>query len=167
MKRALLCLLWAAPAWTAPPPLDPADPAWSQAPAIAATLYPQSTVPGGPGGAPLTLEARRLEGDGLWAVRLTWPDAVEDRLDARATHRFADAMAVQFAPPDGPLPYVGMGEPGRAVRLWYWRAGGPVDRLSAQGFGSLAREAGPAPEARATRTATGWTLVLRGAAEPA
>jgi len=167
MKRAFLFLLGAAPVWAAQPPLDPADPAWGQAPALAVTLYPQSTVPGGPTGGPLPLEARRLAGDGLWAVRLAWPDATEDRMDARATHRFADAVAVQFAPPGLPLPYVGMGEPERAVRLWFWRAGGPVERLSARGFGSLAREAGPAPEARAQRTATGWTVVLRGAAEPA
>lgn len=164
----------AAPEWSiqigegqVPPPLDPFDAAWAGVPASEVRLYPQVTIPGGPGGAPISLEVRLLRGGGRLAMRLAWPDATEDRMDSRATHRFADAVAVQFAPPDAPLPYVGMGEPGRAVGLWFWRAGGPVEYLSAQGFGSLARQAGPVPEARAQRTATGWAVVLRGESEPA
>lgn len=44
---------------------------------------------------------------------MAWPDATEDRVDAKAAHHFADAVAVQFAPKGATLPYVGMGEPGR------------------------------------------------------
>lgn len=182
MKRALVCflLLFASPAWPGhgvdhetdslmpwldgggPPPLDPGDAAWIRAPATAVTLYPQATAPGGPGGGTVKLDARLMAGGGRLAIRLAWTDATEDRVDAKASHHFADAVAVQFAPKGATLPYVGMGEPGRPARLWFWRAGGPAERLMAQGFGSLAKEVGAAPEAHAIRTATGWAVVLRG-----
>jgi DMSO reductase family type II enzyme heme b subunit len=182
-----------APRAEALPPLDPADPAWNQAPAMRVTLYPQATTSGGPGGAPIPLEARLLRDGGRLAVRLAWPDATEDRVETQATHRFADAVAVQFASQGETLPYVGMGEPGRPVGLWFWRAGGEAttptlpavaaprggapaalgrpgggeaQRLAAQGFGHLEKIAGAAPEARAARTASGWTVVLRGEPRP-
>ncbi|MDO9224863.1 MAG: c-type cytochrome [Pseudomonadota bacterium] len=176
-----LLLLFAAPAWAAsewtipvgesagPPPLDPLDAAWTGAPAAAVPLYPQATAPGGlsrayPKGhkSPLLQEARVLRGGGKLALRLAWPDATADLADPRATDRFADAAAVQFAPVDATLPYVGMGEPGRPVRVWLWRAGRPAESLTAQGFGSLARQPNEAVEAQARRTATGWAVVLRG-----
>ncbi len=158
-------IAWAPPAGqtVGPPPLDPADPAWVQAPATRVALYPQTTAPGGPGGNILEMEARVLQGDGRLALRLAWPDATADLADPRATDHFADAAAVQFAPAGATLPYVGMGEPGQPVRVWLWRAGRPAEGLSAQGFGSLAK-ADPAPEAQARRTATGWAVVLRGEA---
>jgi DMSO reductase family type II enzyme heme b subunit len=127
-------------------------------------LYPQATAPGGPGGAVLPLEARVLRGAGRLAVRLAWTDTSENSADIHATHRFADAVAVQFAPAGKTLPYVGMGEPGRPVQIWFWRAGQPAQRLAGQGFGSLGRSAGAAPEARARRTTGGWEVVLRGEA---
>lgn len=144
------------------PPLDPADPAWAQAPAAHVLLYPQATAPDGPGGAPLPLEARVLRGGGQLAVRLAWADATENLANPRATDRFADAVAVEFAPPGKTLPYVGMGEPKKPVTLWLWRAGGNAERLAARGFGSLARQVGPLPDARARRSAEGWEIVLRG-----
>lgn len=180
MSRALvwLLLLLVAPSWSAAdggrtirvaehagvPPLDPADLAWTRAPATRVALYPQATAPGGPGGAVLPLEARALRGAGRLAVRLAWTDAHENAADSLATHRFADAVAVQFAPAGKTLPYVGMGEPGQPVQIWFWRAGQPAQRLASQGFGSLARSPGAAPEARARRTAGGWEVVLRGEA---
>lgn len=174
---ALLLMLFS-PAWAAPemarvlptgitagpPPLDPADPAWARAPAARVALYPQATAPGGPGGGALNLEARALMGGDRLALWLAWPDATADLADPAATHRFADALAVQFAAAGAALPYVGMGEPERPVQVWLWRAGRPVERLSARGFGSLATQAGGAPEAIARRTATGWEVVLRGEA---
>ena len=180
MSRVLvwLLLLFIAPSWSAAeggrtirvaehagvPPLDPADLAWTRAPATRVALYPQATAPGGPGGAVLPVEARALHGAGRLAVRLAWPDAHENSADTLATHRFADAVAVQFAPAGKTLPYVGMGEPGQPVQIWFWRAGQPAQRLAGQGFGSLARSPGAAPEARARRTAGGWEVVLRGEA---
>jgi DMSO reductase family type II enzyme heme b subunit len=181
MSRALvwLLLMFIAPSWSAAeggrtirvaehagmPPLDPADLAWTRAPATSVALYPQATAPGGPGGAVLPLEARALRGGGRLAVRLAWTDAHENSADTHATHRFADAVAVQFAPTGKTLPYVGMGEPGQPVQIWFWRAGQPAQRLAGQGFGSLGRSTGAAPEARARRTAGGWEVVLRGEAD--
>lgn len=176
MTRLLfgLLLLFAMPAWAASertiqasairgvPPLDPADPAWAQAPAASVPLYPQATAPDGPGGPAKPVEVRVLRGGGQLAVRLAWADASENLADARATDRFADAVAVQFAPAGKTLPYVGMGEPKKPVRLWLWRAGGKAERLAAQGFGTLARQSGAPPEAHARRTASGWAVVLRG-----
>ncbi len=184
---ALLSPAWAAPALerllpvgsvAAPPPLDPLAAAWTEVPAVTVPLHPQATTAGGPDGfsraypeghkSPLLLEARVLRGGGKLALRLAWPDATTDLADPRATDRFADAAAVQFAPAameaKAALPYVGMGEPGRPVRVWLWRAGRPAELLSARGFGSLAKEANPAPEAQARRTTTGWAVVLRGEA---
>ena len=177
MRAALfgLLLCCALPAWPAPPPeriirlaetpgeppLDPAAAAWERAPAATLRLYPQATIAGGPGGEPLTLEARVLRGGTRLALRLAWADAGENTYDAHATDRFADAVAVQFAPPGKTLPYVGMGEPGRAVSLWLWRAGRPPESLTAHGFGSLERGAAPI-EAHARRSAGGWEVVLRG-----
>ncbi len=148
------------------PPIDPLDPIWDAVPATPIQLYPQATAPDGPGGAVLALEARLRWGDGQLALRLTWPDPTEDLVDPHATHRFADAAAVQFAPGGETLPYVGMGEPGRPVAIWRWHAGGTAEGLSAQGFGSLMKHPGPQPESRALRIGTGWVLVLRGAVGP-
>lgn len=181
MKRIaalLLCMLVLPAAWAAPemervlptgqtagtPPLDPADPAWARAPVARVALYPQSTARGGPGGGVLEMEARVLQGNGRLALRLAWPDATADAADAVATHSFADAVAVQFAALGSALPYVGMGEPERPVRIWFWRAGRPAELLSARGFGSLAKQDGAAPEAQSRHTGTGWEVVLRGEA---
>jgi DMSO reductase family type II enzyme heme b subunit len=172
---ALLSPAWAAPALDrllpvgrveAPPPLDPLDAVWASAPVASVPLYPQATTPGGPGGSVLTLQARVLRGGGKLALRLAWPDTTADLAKPKATDRFADAAAVQFAPAAtearAVLPYVGMGESGRAVRVWFWRAGRPAEGLTAQGFGSLSPQPNESIEAQARRTATGWVVVLRG-----
>jgi cytochrome c553 len=71
---------------------------------------------------------------------------------------------VQFASPGDGLPYIGMGEPGRPVSLWLWRAGRAPELLQATGFGTLMPAAGAAPEAKAVRVVDGWVVVLRGQA---
>lgn len=180
MKRiaALLLFMFFSPVWAAPdmervlpggladgtPPLDPADPAWARAPTTRVALYPQSTAPGGLAGAALNLNARLLAGGGRLALRLAWPDATADVADAVATDRFADAVAIQFAAAGETLPYVGMGEPGRPVQVWFWRAGRGVERLVAQGFGNLAKQSGGSLEVEARRTADGWEVVFRASA---
>lgn len=187
MTRALAALAWplaAAAAFAAPPelaalrdagrvievgevrgapPLAPGDRAWAQAPATRLSLYPQSSVPpGARRGETPALELRALAGRGVLALRLAFADRTEDRISTAHTDRFADAAAVQFAQrATGALPYVGMGEPGSPVIIWYWRAGGATERLVAQGFGSLARAPGAAPQARAEHRDGRWTLVLR------
>lgn len=147
------------------PPLDPADPAWNATPAARLLAYPQIAVPPGfKDGAPIAVEVRALVGAGALAVRLTWPDPSEDRWQIDRTNAFADAAAVQFAPPSDGLPYIGMGEPRRPVRLWLWRAGRAPELLQATGFGTLVAAAGEAPEINAIRSAGAWIVVLRGLA---
>lgn len=177
MSRLLaVLLLFVSTAWAAPgiersipaldiralPPLDPADPAWARIAPTSVRLYPQTTVACGPDGVVQNIEASVLKGGGQIAVRFSWPDATQNSADAKSTHLFADAVAVQFAPAGETLPYVGMGEPERPVQLWLWRAGRAAERLSARGFGSLAQAPGAAPEVRARRTAAGWLVVMRG-----
>ncbi|MDP2030159.1 MAG: ethylbenzene dehydrogenase-related protein [Thiobacillus sp.] len=153
----------------AAPPLSPDDPAWARAPAARLTLTPQRSIAPGMGNvAALPVEVKVLTGAGQLALRLAWRDASEDRVDRKATHRFADAAAVQF-PADAAagLPYIGMGEPRRPVNLWFWRAGGTSERLAANGFGTLApapdtSSKTQAPETQAQRGKDGWQLVLRG-----
>ncbi len=147
-----------------PPPLAPDDPAWDRAPEARLVLYPQQGIaPGFDTASMLPVGAKILVGAGQLAVWLTWRDAGEDRVDRRATHRFADAAAVQFpVDPVAGLPYVGMGEPHQPVTLWFWRAGGKAERLAARGFGTLETAPGPLPEVQARRTQAGWRLVLRG-----
>lgn len=150
------------------PPLAPDDRAWARAPVARLTLYPQSAVaPGADRGETLGVELRALASNGVLAVRLEFGDRSEDRVSAAHTDRFADAAAIQLAPRAGSaLPYVGMGEPGNPVTIWYWRAGGAVERLVAQGFGSLERAPGAAPEARADYRAGRWSVVLRSRLSP-
>jgi DMSO reductase family type II enzyme heme b subunit len=146
------------------PPLAPDDRAWERAPAAQLMVYPQSAVaPGADRNEALAVELRALAGNGLLAVRLAYADRTEDRLSTTQADRFADAAAIQLASRAGnALPYVGMGEPGSPVTIWYWRAGGAPERLVAQGFGSLERAPGAAPEARAEYRDGRWSVVLRG-----
>jgi DMSO reductase family type II enzyme heme b subunit len=153
----------------AAPPLSPDDSAWAHAPEARLALAPQRNIAPGMGNASaLPVEVKVLAGAGQLALRLAWPDASEDWVDARATHRFADAAAVQF-PVDvaAGLPYIGMGEPRHPVNLWFWRAGGNPERLAANGFGTLApapdtSSKTQAPETQVLRGKDGWQLVLRG-----
>ncbi|MEW6647045.1 MAG: ethylbenzene dehydrogenase-related protein [Pseudomonadota bacterium] len=148
--------------WRLPAGSD--DAAWAQVPPQRVILHPQNAIaPGLDGGDAITAELRAVsDGEGL-ALRLAWPDAGEDRYSTTHTDRFADAVAVQFAI-DGapPLPYVGMGEPQRPVRLWFWRAGRGAENLAAHGFGTLAANGDTPPAVEARRTADGWVVTLRG-----
>lgn len=145
------------------PPLSPGDPAWGATPSVLLKLYPQrSTAPGFEDAAPVTLRVQALAGRGHLALRLAWADKSEDRPDPKHTDRFADAAAVQFpARPGRLLPYIGMGEPGNPATLWFWRAGGGPELLTAKGFGTLAPLAGEAPETDAVYSGSEWVVVLR------
>lgn len=141
---------------------------WETIPATGLILYPQRSVePGLDEATTGPIEARLqawIDGERL-LLRVEWPDASEDRYRRDATARFADALAVQFDPADKPrLPYIGMGEPQRPVKLWFWRADQEAEALEARGFGRL--EPDPGAEAPtvidARRHASGWTVILAG-----
>lgn len=102
--------------------LDPADPAWNDAPEFAGALLLQDLVD------PRLMEAstpevrvRAMTDGRTLAFRLAWADATLDDLPGNA--RFSDACAVQLAPGgDADLPAPQMGEPGRGVEIAFWRA---------------------------------------------
>lgn len=147
------------------PPLAVDDPRWDAAAAARLSLHPQIAIT--PGSEPVparTAELRAISDGQSIALRVQWQDPSPDHSDGGRTDHFADAVSVQFAHPegDGVLPYIGMGEPGRPVTVWYWQAGRGAEHLMAHGFGSLEKTAGTAPEHDARHDGEGWTVVLRG-----
>ncbi len=108
---------------TSPLPFDdPASDVWQQAAEHPAKLLKQEiaeptlTEPG------VELVRVRALHDGEWVVfRLEWNDATEDWIPR--TGRSCDAAAIQFPfAPAGDLPDAAMGEKGKSVRIWYWKA---------------------------------------------
>lgn len=147
-------------------PARPGDTGWEAIAPVRLTLYPQSVIePGLRQAGPIEISARVVQSGDRLAVHLDWMDVTKDAYRDDDTASFADAAAVQFASLGQParLPYVGMGEPGRPVGLWYWRAG--IDHaqvLEAEGFGSLRPATAPVPTAFAARRQGGWSVVLSG-----
>jgi DMSO reductase family type II enzyme heme b subunit len=148
-----------------PLPSGPTDAAWSGIVPQRLRLYPQrSLAPGLTQATPFEAELRAVtDGDRL-ALRIQWADGDDDRYSTRHTDRFGDAVGVQFASvQDGAaLPYVGMGEPGHPVALWFWRAGRGAEALTAQGFGTLAAAHESPPAVAAVRTQDGWAVQIAG-----
>lgn len=68
------------------------------------------------------------------AVRLRWNDRTKDE-EALGQDSFSDGAALQFArfAADGtPPPLFAMGEPGKSVSLWHWKAAWELDRSQAR-----------------------------------
>lgn len=146
-----------------PLPLDPNDSGWDGAASTALTLYPQVSVTPGAAIAPRksSLIVRALYTNTDVALRLEWPD--DSPSLERGIGRFADAVAAQWPVKHGPniaLPYIGMGEPGAPVEIDFWRAGGKVESLVAEGFGSLGPRDAPNAEARAEWKDGAWRVVI-------
>jgi DMSO reductase family type II enzyme heme b subunit len=114
---------------------DPMSPLWNRAAEHSAALLVQNltepalTEPGVP-----LVKVRALH-NGEWvAFRLEWSDATQDLL-ARAGAG-SDAVAIQFPlAGDGDVPASSMGEAGRGVRIWYWKAAWQDDAQRAQAGG--------------------------------
>jgi mono/diheme cytochrome c family protein len=68
------------------------------------------------------------------AVLLMWQDATEDKLAIRHQD-FRDAAAIELAPPGREPPFFAMGERGRFVNIWMWKA--EREALLAAGFQDL------------------------------
>jgi hypothetical protein len=103
------------------PRLDPASPAWANAPEIEVPLTAQAAVlpilgtPSVP-----SMRVKSLH-DGQWITfRLEWSDDTKD-MQATAQDDFRDAAAIQL-PLDHSLPGVCMGVRGQTVNLWHWKA---------------------------------------------
>ncbi len=107
----------------APLPIeDPASKLWEQAPDHPAMLLkqditePMLTDPGVE-----RAQVRALH-NGEWVVfRLEWSDPTEDLIPRSGSG--SDAAALQFpVAADGDVPDAAMGERGKGVRIWYWKA---------------------------------------------
>ena len=87
-----------------------------------------------------------------WRITLSWACATPVRHTANETDRFPDACAV-LAPVAPDSPWITMGEPGKAVEGFLWKA----DReqpfhIRAEGLGSAQRAAPP----EGTRVTADW-----------
>jgi len=136
MKRTiLLCLLCMAACSRAPRtaneviaipvrglPVSPADPAWEDAPELAAAMIPQDLVePRLLEPSTLSVRVRAASDGAAMALRLEWDDPNKD--DVPGPSRMVDACAVQIPvkiEPDLPDPQ--MGREGKPVQVTYWRA---------------------------------------------
>ena len=101
----------------------PDDPAWQQADALPVPLAPQAVVKPRlykTGVTSLTVRAL-YDGEHL-AVLLEWADTRADTVFAEVTD-FRDAVALEFpANPSDGIPYFAMGEPGKPVTIYQWKA---------------------------------------------
>lgn len=148
---------------SAPLPLDPDDALWQTAPVATVRVYPQNTVrvPGGTADAG-TVTVRALYGAEELAVRLEWFDTSAET--TRGVGGFADAAALQWPVQYGPgvrLPYIGMGDPGDPVALWFWRADGTAETLAAEGFGTLTAQVSDGLQVKGAWKDGRWRVVFR------
>lgn len=112
-------------------PALPEDPAWKK---VADTWLPLM---------PLWWNDARVEGvrfraahDGnTLAVQLVWEDPTREQ-DFLAQDGFCDAAALQFSREATP-PLFTMGEPGRPVNIWQWKAGWELDLEGVRGVAAL------------------------------
>ncbi len=104
-------------------PDDPHDVRWKDADLLDVPLAPQAVVK------PRVFEAgvRALAVRALYdaeriAIHLTWRDASRDAFIG-GVGAFRDAVAIEFpADPSAGIPYFAMGEPGRPVIIYQWKA---------------------------------------------
>lgn len=117
------------------PTEDPASGVWQRAPEYSATLLkqdvtePMLTEPGVD-----RVKVRALH-NGEWvAFRLEWNDPTQDLIPRPGYS--SDAAAIQFPFQAGDqLPDHAMGEKGKGVRIWYWKAVWQDDTARAQAKG--------------------------------
>jgi complex iron-sulfur molybdoenzyme family reductase subunit gamma len=111
-------------------PVDPSDPAWAEAKESFVPLVSQvSVVPRSPSPKKSQIAVRALTNRKEFGLLLSWTDPTKDEIEA-ASERFRDAVAVGFPMNYGatvPLPYIGMGNKGRPVNIWHWKASWQAD----------------------------------------
>ncbi len=111
-------------------PTDPDDAKWAAASEHEVPLVSQFAV--APSAAKLTrsqISVRALYNDSEFALLVVAADATKNDDVSTAGH-FADAIAVGFPTDYGegiPLPYIGMGNEGRPVNVWQWKAAWQTD----------------------------------------
>ena len=146
------------------PGADPASPEaeiWKKAPATQVALQPAPAVHASIVGKPVTekLTAQVVRAGGRLFVKLSWADRTANTA-IKDTVAFADGAAIQF-PVNGKAstnPF--MGDAQNPVNVWHWRADGRTETLMAHGFGTATRTPFEGLKSAATRTDSGWTVVL-------
>lgn len=122
-------------------PVDPADSLWQEASELIVPLVSQVAVPPRARAFKKSeLSVRALYTQEEIGFRLEWADATVDVSEA-GTERFRDAVAIGIPLHYGAetaLPYIGMGNQGRPINIWHWKA-------SWESGGSLPH---PAPSAK-------------------
>lgn len=168
MKRLLVALLFVSLPAAAEIPLkhvdgepaaDPHSPAWLKQAPVSVVLYPQASVPPATQASKTTVKVRAQRGATTLALHIEWADRKPAR--ERGIGAFADAAAVQWPQAaGGGLPYIGMGQRGAPVALWFWRADGTAELLAAEGFGTLTVQPNGGVQARGEWKSGVWRVVL-------
>lgn len=111
-------------------PLDPHAPVWQEAQEVVISLVPQNAVsPATNVAQKRNLTLRALTHENELGLLLTWEDTTND-MTVLENQAFADAVAVAFPVNYGEgnkLPYIGMGNVGRPVNIWHWKAAWQTD----------------------------------------
>lgn len=135
------------------------DPSWERIPAhevALATAFPgHPSIVGTSAIAKVRVQAAKTAEGVL--VRLQWKDGAADT--AKASGRFADAVAVQFPlnREVSTLPFMGGG--GKLVNIWYWNAANNgAENMIADGFGTATRLATQDVRAHGRHAAGEWTV---------
>lgn len=139
-------------------PLDAADAAWEQASAIPVFLKPLWHE----AGAVEWLTAKALHNGKAIAFLVSWKDNVAD---TDATH--PDALGIQL-PQAGitdpsELPYLGMGNSGKPVNIWEWKAPKNFADANATGLGTARpqKESGQNISGNAEYKDGEWRVILK------
>lgn len=114
---------------------DPAAATWQQAPEHPAAMLKQDITQPALVEAGVELVKVRALHNGEWLVfRLEWQDTTRDWIPSPG--HSADAVAIQFPlAGNGDVPDAAMGEKGKGVRIWYWKAVWQDDAARAQAGG--------------------------------
>jgi hypothetical protein len=108
---------------TSGPILDPETMFWNEAVPFTVTMLPQTiTTPSNPDPAIRTLTVRAVHNGSWIGVLVEWSDATKS--DFIVSDQFGDQAAVEFPVvyQKDELPSPMMGNPGRRVDIWQWRA---------------------------------------------
>ncbi len=172
------------------PPLDPGADFWASADGpkkVVIELGPQLiTNPQWPDPSVKRVTVSAAKNRSHIAVRLEWVDATVDRKFS-SSNLYTDQVAVMFPLDVGDeVPLITMGEEGKPVNIWLWKAvlqaemdsaaskpgssaGGfpagrsssPVDDLNAEGFSTLTAQEHKDVMGKGTRHEKGWRVVFK------
>lgn len=108
------------------PLADPDSPLWEEAVPVQVPLTPQNiTTPMLLGPSIHAVEVRSIQ-NGTWiAFRLEWQDETQN-MSTQAVQLYRDAAAIML-PVSANQTFLGMGEPGKPVNIWHWKADWQAD----------------------------------------